>query len=117
MFSTHQQSTYSFYNFGAGNRQQQQQYNEPTDPRWNLEDPRFVSTAEEQLWKLDEPVNYENLQFDARFGVTDYGNLASEQPQKSFPVSTLLCRRIPSSSRLTSLDSTAVHVESARAEL
>ncbi|GAA5874429.1 hypothetical protein JCM16303_005851 [Sporobolomyces ruberrimus] len=85
MFSTHQQSTYSFYNFGAGNRQQQQQYNEPTDPRWNLEDPRFVSTAEEQLWQLDEPVNYENLQYDARFGVTDYGNQASEQPQKSFP--------------------------------
>ncbi|GAA6023559.1 hypothetical protein JCM11491_005344 [Sporobolomyces phaffii] len=78
MFSNPHQPAYSHYNFAPENHQPDQ----GEHARWNLEDPRFVSTAEEQLWRTDEAVGYPGMQFDARYrfqGYSDPGDPNAKQ--------------------------------------
>ncbi|GAA5916000.1 uncharacterized protein JCM6883_006246 [Sporobolomyces salmoneus] len=94
MFSTQQQATYSYYNFGpagggsgAGNYQQFNN-SEGEEARWSLEDPRFVSSAEEQLWKIDEPVNYQGVQYDGKYGLQEYSGQSEAYPKQQYPYVT-----------------------------
>jgi hypothetical protein len=85
MFSTQQQPIYSYYNFSAGNHQQ---YNEGEEARWGLEDPRFVSSAEEQLWRVDEPIRYQGVQYDGKYGGPENNGRIQAASISSFPASS-----------------------------
>ncbi|GAA5969080.1 hypothetical protein JCM3765_003430 [Sporobolomyces pararoseus] len=84
MFSTNQQPTYSYYNFGTAGIHNQQ-FNEGEEARWSLEDPRFVSSTEEQLWRVDEPAQYQGIQDVGKFGVQGYSNQDETNQRSSFP--------------------------------
>ena len=86
MFSTHQQPTYSYYNFGTAGSHNQQ-FNEGEEARWSLEDPRFVSSTEEQLWRVDEPTQCSGLDYEGKFGMQEYSNQYETNQRSSFPVS------------------------------
>ncbi|GAA5979706.1 hypothetical protein JCM5350_003822 [Sporobolomyces pararoseus] len=84
MFSTHQQPTYSYYNFGTAGSHNQQ-FNEGEEARWSLEDPRFVSSTEEQLWRVDEPTQCSGLDYEGKFGMQEYSNQYETNQRSSFP--------------------------------